>query len=93
MDLISFWVWNAKDLSNLDQYLDQCRELFPGKPINLGCYLRNYPEKCYAHGHAQISVGTGWQLYSFGQDRRLFHYRYCTLSTNIQSRHVGFVTL
>ena len=43
MDVINLWVWNAKDLPNLDRYVDQCREVFPGKPINLGCYLRYYP--------------------------------------------------
>ena len=43
MDVISFWVWDVKDLANLDRYIDQCRTNFPNKLLNLGCYLRNYP--------------------------------------------------
>lgn len=42
MDIVNLWVWNATDLPNLDRYVEQCRELFPGKPVNLGCYLRDY---------------------------------------------------
>jgi hypothetical protein len=42
MDVVNLWVWNANDLPALDEYVDRCRELFPGKPINLGCYLRDY---------------------------------------------------
>lgn len=42
LDVVSFWVWKSKDLVNLDRYIEQCRELFPGKPINVGCYLRDF---------------------------------------------------
>lgn len=42
LDVVSFWVWKSKDLVNLDRYVAECRELFPGKPINLGCYLRDF---------------------------------------------------
>lgn len=42
LDVISFWVWKSQDLANLDRHVEQCRELFPGKPINLGCYLRDF---------------------------------------------------
>jgi len=41
-DVISLWVWASKDLVNLDRYVEQCREIFPGKAINIGCYLRDY---------------------------------------------------
>jgi hypothetical protein len=43
VDVVNLWVWNANDLANLDRDLDRCREIFPGKPVNLGCYLRDYP--------------------------------------------------
>jgi hypothetical protein len=42
MDVVNLWVWEAADLPKLDEYINRCREFFPGKPINLGCYMRNY---------------------------------------------------
>lgn len=42
MDIVNLWVWNAKDLPKLDDDLERCRQLFPGKPIIMGCYLRDY---------------------------------------------------
>lgn len=45
IDVVNLWVWASKDLVNLQQYVDQCRGLFPAKPINLGCYLRDYTLK------------------------------------------------
>ena len=43
MDVVNLWVWNAENLRSLDEYVPQCRELFPGKPLILGFYLRDYP--------------------------------------------------
>jgi len=43
MDVVNLWVWEAKDLPNFDEYIERARALFPGKPLNLGCYLRDYP--------------------------------------------------
>lgn len=43
MDVINLWVWEARNLPGLDEQIARCRELFPDKPINLGCYLRDYP--------------------------------------------------
>lgn len=43
MDVINLWVWEAKNLPHLDGYVEECRGLFPQKPIILGCYLRDYP--------------------------------------------------
>ena len=40
MDVINLWTWEGNE--NLDAAVDRCRELFPGKPIYLGCYLRRY---------------------------------------------------
>lgn len=41
-DVITLWVWASKDLVNLDRYIDGCRQIFPDKPIYIGCYLRDY---------------------------------------------------
>ncbi len=38
MDVINFWGGGTE----LDEKLDRCRELFPGKPIILGCYLWDF---------------------------------------------------
>jgi hypothetical protein len=43
MDVINLWVWEARNLPHLNEYLLRCHELFPAKPVNLGCYLRDYP--------------------------------------------------
>jgi hypothetical protein len=43
MDVINLWVWEARNLPHLDEYVSRCRELFPGKPLVMGCYLRDYP--------------------------------------------------
>lgn len=42
VDVVNLWVWDAKELVNLDKDLDRCRQIFAGKPVNLGCYLRDY---------------------------------------------------
>ena len=43
MDAISLWVWGYERLGNLDNAIARCRELFPDKPVVMGCYLRDYP--------------------------------------------------
>ncbi|MFQ6097262.1 MAG: hypothetical protein ACE5O2_05990, partial [Armatimonadota bacterium] len=43
MDVINLWVWEAKNLPHLDEYITRCREMFPDKPLIMGCYLRDYP--------------------------------------------------
>ncbi|MFC2125265.1 hypothetical protein ACFLU5_10670 [Bacteroidota bacterium] len=42
LDVVTLWVWNSKDLVNLQQYVEQCQEIFPGKEIIIGCYLRDF---------------------------------------------------
>ena len=42
MDVINLWVWRAKDLPKLDEGVERCREMFPDKPLIMGCYLRDY---------------------------------------------------
>ena len=43
IDVVNLWVSPATALSRLDEDLVRCQKLFPNKPINLGCYLRDYP--------------------------------------------------
>jgi hypothetical protein len=42
IDVVNLWVWESKHLTLLDKYVQHCQEVFPGKPINMGCYLRDY---------------------------------------------------
>jgi hypothetical protein len=43
IDVVNLWIWNAKDIPTQDENIALCRRMFPGKPINVGCYLRDYP--------------------------------------------------
>jgi hypothetical protein len=42
IDVVNLWVWESKNLPKLEQEIARCHEVFPGKPINMGCYLRDY---------------------------------------------------
>ena len=45
-DQISFWVYDANDIPQMEERLAKCRELAgPGKPILLGIYMWNFPKK------------------------------------------------
>ena len=50
MEVINLWVWSEKDLRNLDRHVDRCREIFPDKPISLGCFLWDYPSMNFNKG-------------------------------------------
>ena len=41
-DVVSLWVWESARLDGLESYVEKCRRIFPGKPINVGCYLRDF---------------------------------------------------
>lgn len=43
IDIVNLWIWKATDIPTMDENIRLCRRLFPGKPINMGCYLRDYP--------------------------------------------------
>jgi hypothetical protein len=43
VDVVNLWIWNSGDLVKQDEGIARCRELFPGKPILMGAYLRDYP--------------------------------------------------
>ncbi|OIN97029.1 hypothetical protein AUJ66_04535 [Candidatus Desantisbacteria bacterium CG1_02_38_46] len=43
IDVVNLWVWEARNLTNLDEDIQKCRKIFSNKPIILGCYLRDYP--------------------------------------------------
>ncbi|MGQ9554726.1 MAG: hypothetical protein ACUVWR_11495 [Anaerolineae bacterium] len=42
IDIVSLWVWRYFDLPKMEESIKLCREIFPDRPLNLGCYLRDY---------------------------------------------------
>ncbi len=42
LDGISLWVWHAKDIPHMEEYVAHCEKEFPGKPIMLGLYMYDY---------------------------------------------------
>ena len=42
MDVIHLCIGQVENFDNIDQYLAQCAELFPGKPVNLCYRLRDF---------------------------------------------------
>ncbi|NUQ61211.1 MAG: hypothetical protein HUU20_01915 [Pirellulales bacterium] len=59
MDIVHLWEWDASRLPELPRHIDRCREIFPGKPINLGCYLRDFTKK---QGVAMDMLKVQWEL-------------------------------
>lgn len=45
LDVISLWVWHARDLPKLDEYLDRCAILSGDKPIILGLYMYDWGDR------------------------------------------------
>lgn len=45
IDIVSFWVWGHEKLATLEDDLARCRDTFAGKPVRMGCYLRDYPSE------------------------------------------------
>ncbi len=42
IDVVNLWIWKSEDLTEQDAGIQRCRERFPGKPLIMGCYLRDY---------------------------------------------------
>ena len=42
IDVVTLWIWNSENIIHMHKYVDQCRKLFPAKPIVMGVYLRDY---------------------------------------------------
>lgn len=43
VDVVCLWVWGYENLATLEDDFSRCQDLFPDKPILMGCYLRDYP--------------------------------------------------
>jgi hypothetical protein len=44
VDVANLWIWNSRDIPHLPEYVDRCAEVFPGREIVVGVYIRDYPE-------------------------------------------------
>ncbi len=42
IDVVTLWIWKPENIVHMTHYVDQCLALFPGKPIVMGVYLRDY---------------------------------------------------
>lgn len=42
IDIVNLWIWKSEELPRQDEGIARCREVFPGKPIMMGAYLRDY---------------------------------------------------
>jgi hypothetical protein len=45
IDVVTLWIWESKNIGQMHNSVDQCRERFPDKPIVMGVYLRDYTKK------------------------------------------------
>jgi len=45
MDIVNLWIWRSEELVDQDESIARCRERFPGKPLVMGCYLRDYTQR------------------------------------------------
>ena len=56
LDIISLWVWQAKDLVNLESNVAHCEHKYPGKPIVLGLICGPPSPPTNASGRTQAAV-------------------------------------
>jgi hypothetical protein len=42
VDVINLWVWESANLPHIEEYIPQCRELFPKQRLVMGVYMRDY---------------------------------------------------
>ena len=42
IDVVTLWIWKSEDIGRMREYVEECRKLFPNKPIVMGVYLRDY---------------------------------------------------
>ncbi len=42
IDVVTLWIWESSNIVRMSEYVNQCRKLFPEKPIVMGVYLRDY---------------------------------------------------
>lgn len=41
-DVIALWIWESKNIPEIDSYIHRCRERFPDTRLNMGIYLRDF---------------------------------------------------
>lgn len=42
LDVVNLWLWNKDDILEYEEYMELCRQKFPGKPIIQGIFLHEY---------------------------------------------------
>lgn len=62
-DVVTFWTWEASNLAQLEENMDECQELCRSCRIVLGCYMWNYGGKApmpLASMQHQCELGLRW---------------------------------
>ena len=87
VDGISFWVWQARDLSQLEESAARCNELSEHKEMILGLYLYDFGDnRPITAGQMESQVTTGVRLLRTGECDGL-----CFLSSSVMD--VGLETV
>lgn len=67
VDVISLWM-GPDDIPNLADHVTRCREVFPGKEISVGSYIRDYrAEQAVPMERISLQYETMYRLWSEGQ--------------------------
>ena len=45
VDVVNLWIWDCRNLVDIDRHIDVCHAMFPGKDVVMGVYMRDYPSK------------------------------------------------
>jgi len=45
IDIVNLWFWPGSGYDDMDRAVTRCLEVFRGKPIYIGCYMRNYEKR------------------------------------------------
>ena len=87
VDGISFWVWHARDLPQLPEWVARCHEVSGRKPMVVGLYFYDFGEQCpLTTADMEAQVETGVRLLRVGECEGL-----CFLSSSVMD--VGLATV
>ena len=67
VDVISLWM-GPDDIPDLGEHVDRCREVFPGKQISVGSYIRDYrAEQAVPMERIRLQYETMYRLWNEGR--------------------------
>lgn len=63
IDAVNLWVWRKHELADLDQGIERCAAVFPGKPVILGIFMHDY-------GSSETAIPLSLLEYNFTKARQ-----------------------